>query len=93
MFSQFKTFLFVVTGNEVIFSLETATDYVRNDKSAMWGFRCSVVGYEWQEAGNAVKLLETELAYLGGMCAASLMKRDLPLKLNSGKTIFNVKIS
>ena len=57
----------------------------RNDKSAMWGFLCSVVGYEWQETGGAIRLLETELAYLGGMCAASLMKRDLPLKSTSGK--------
>ena len=53
----------MITGNEVIFTGETATDYVRNDKS--------VICYEWQEAGNGVKLLETELSSVAGMCAAT----------------------
>jgi hypothetical protein len=29
-------------------------------------------------------LLETELAYLGGMCSATLMKRDLALPQSRG---------
>ncbi len=78
----------VLPGNEVVFSLETASDYVRNDKASAWGFRCSVVGYEWpdQAAGafGGIRQLETELSYLGGMCAASLMKRDLPLPSTTG---------
>jgi len=63
-------------------SLETASDYVRGDKASAWGFRCSVIGYELQETTNSIRQLETELSYLGGMCAASLMKRDLSLQSN-----------
>lgn len=73
-----------LTGNEVIFSLETASDCSRNDKATSWGFRCSVVGYESLETSNAIRLLETELAYLGGMCSATLMKRDLALPSSTG---------
>lgn len=77
-----KSLLFSILGNEVIFSLETASDYVRGDKASAWGFRCSVIGYELQETTNSIRQLETELSYLGGMCAASLMKRDLSLQSN-----------
>lgn len=63
----------------MLFSLETATDYVRNEKASAWGFRCSVLGYEGLDMVNGIRQLEVELAYLGGMCAASLMKRELLL--------------
>jgi RCR-type E3 ubiquitin transferase len=82
----------VLPGNEVVFSLETASDYVRNDKASSWGFRCSVVGYEWPDnvtgGFNGIRQLETELSYLGGMCAASLMKRDLSLPSPTGSSIY-----
>lgn len=65
----------------MVFSLETASDSIRNDKTSSWGFRCTVIGYEALETNNAIRLLETELAYLGGMCCATLMKRDLALTL------------
>lgn len=76
-----------ILGREVVFSLETASDYVRGDKTSAWGFRCSVVGYEWQDTNNAIRLLEAELSYLGGMCAASLMKGGLSLPLSGKQTI------
>lgn len=72
----------------MIFSLETASDCIRNDKASSWGFRCSVVGYESLETNNAIRLLETELAYLGGMCSATLMKRDLALPQSRGSGPF-----
>lgn len=37
----------VIPGNEVVFSLETASDYVKDEKSCFYGFKCVVVGYEW----------------------------------------------
>jgi E3 ubiquitin-protein ligase MYCBP2 len=44
-----------------------------------------VVGYEWHSnPGEGLKHLETELAFIGGMCAASLMKKDLLLPPVSG---------
>src|SRR5262245_33491198 len=78
----------VLPGNEGIFSLETASDYVRDEKACFYGFRCLVQGYEWgpgsaspssSSSGAALVHLETELAYLGGMCSASLLRRDLLL--------------
>lgn len=68
---------FYRAGNEAVFSLESASDYARNDRSAAWGIRCIVVGYEPQAELNAILRLERELALIGGMCAASLMKKDL----------------
>ncbi|XP_063236464.1 E3 ubiquitin-protein ligase MYCBP2 isoform X2 [Bacillus rossius redtenbacheri] len=74
----------VLPGNEVIFSLETASDYVKDEKACYYGFRCLVVGYEWHTApGDGLRHLEMELAFLGGMCAASLMKKELLLPLTS----------
>ncbi|XP_046440285.1 E3 ubiquitin-protein ligase MYCBP2-like isoform X2 [Daphnia pulex] len=81
---NWPTHSMILPGNEVIFSLESASDCIRIDKASSWGFRCTVVGYEWQETNNAIRLLETELAYLGGMCSATLMKRDLALPQSRG---------
>ncbi|XP_077518796.1 MYC binding protein highwire isoform X2 [Amblyomma americanum] len=71
----------ILPGNEVVFSLETASDYVKDNKANSYGFRCQVAGYEGVSPGSAGGLLhlEKELSYLGGMCAASLLRRDLIL--------------
>ena len=73
----------VLPGSEVCFSLETASDYVKevkDKKVTSFGFKCLVVGYEWpQVTSQGLLHLEKEMAYLGGMCAASLMKRDIIL--------------
>ena len=42
----FINILLYITGNEVCFSLETASDYVKDDKACVYGFKCNVVGYE-----------------------------------------------
>lgn len=63
----------------MIFSLETASDYMKNDRAIMYGFKCLVIGYDWITSGNGLKNLEIELSFLGGACAASLMKRNLAL--------------
>lgn len=81
---QWPTNSVVLPGNEVIFSLETATDYLKDDRASSYGFKCLVIGYDWPPAGNVsftsgLKYLEAELSFLGGMCAASLMKKDLQL--------------
>ncbi|XP_017880442.1 E3 ubiquitin-protein ligase MYCBP2-like [Ceratina calcarata] len=69
----------LLPGHEVIFSLETASDYMRNDRAITYGFKCLVIGYDWITSGNGLKNLEIELSFLGGACAASLMKRNLAL--------------
>ncbi|KAL1131016.1 hypothetical protein AAG570_012254, partial [Ranatra chinensis] len=79
-------------GNQVMFSLETASDYVKDEKACFYGFKCLVTGYEWhRDLYDGLKILETELAFVGGMCAASLMKRDLLLPSISGKC-YSLKI-
>jgi E3 ubiquitin-protein ligase MYCBP2 len=83
----------VLPGNEVLFSLETASDYVKGEKAAHWGFKCLVAGYEVQDGGGqeqGLKSLEHELAYLGGLCAASLMNKaiQLPKHATSGTGVF-----
>lgn len=80
----------VLPGHEVVFSLETASDYLKDDRASSYGFRCMVVGYEWPPAGGAysslgLKHLEAELAFLGGMCAASMIKKDLQLPPVGGR--------
>uniref|UniRef100_A0ABM0LXG7 Probable E3 ubiquitin-protein ligase MYCBP2 n=1 Tax=Saccoglossus kowalevskii TaxID=10224 RepID=A0ABM0LXG7_SACKO len=68
------------TGNEVHFTLETASDYVKDEKASFYGFKCTVIGYEWVSAPEeGMAQLEKELSYLGGMCASSLLKKDLIL--------------
>lgn len=45
-----------------------------------------VIGYEWQiTPGDGLRQLEMELSFLGGMCAASLMKKDLVLPVSTGQ--------
>ncbi len=51
----FLTSLSVATGNEVVFSLETASDYVKDDKACYYGFKCTVVGYEWTSRPEEVR--------------------------------------
>ncbi|XP_071950592.1 E3 ubiquitin-protein ligase MYCBP2-like isoform X2 [Antedon mediterranea] len=70
----------ILPGNEVIFSLETASDYVKDEKANRYGFKCAVVGYEWLALPRQGLLhLEKELSHVGGMCASSLMKKELCL--------------
>ena len=70
----------VLPGNEVLFSLETASNYVKGDKASNFGFKCLVAGYEVQDGTQeGLKSIEHELAYLGGLCASSLMNKSLKL--------------
>ncbi|XP_065845558.1 E3 ubiquitin-protein ligase MYCBP2-like isoform X3 [Oscarella lobularis] len=73
----------VLPGKEIVFSLETASEYSKDENVSRFGFRCTVIGHEWSPKPNqAILLLEKELAYLAGMCASSLMKPDLPLSIS-----------
>ena len=71
----------VLPGNVILFSMETASDYVKGEsKDPSYGFKCLVTGYECQDAGeDGLKNLEHELAYLGGLCASSLMSKAIQL--------------
>lgn len=83
-----------LTGHNVIFSLETASDYVKEERASTYGFRVMVVGYEWPPSPpDSLRHLEKELSYLGGLCAASLIKKDLCLPPSAGKTILVIEYS
>ncbi|ALC49441.1 hiw [Drosophila busckii] len=73
----------ILPGNVVEFSLETASMYAQDPHNNRFGFKCLVVGYDNPTAINASNSclirLEQELAYLGGMCGANLMKKELNL--------------
>ncbi|XP_030198582.1 E3 ubiquitin-protein ligase MYCBP2 isoform X5 [Gadus morhua] len=78
------TTVLVLPGNEVLFSLETASDYVKDEKACFYGFKCVAVGYEFNPGlDEGIIQLEKELAYLGSVCAAALMKKDLALPIGN----------
>lgn len=85
---QWPTNSIILPGNEVIFSLETASDYLKDERFSAYGFKCLVVGYDWpldENLNSGLKHLEAELSFLGGMCTASLMKKDLLLPAAGGE--------
>ncbi|KAM8976196.1 E3 ubiquitin-protein ligase MYCBP2 isoform 2-T2 [Pelodytes ibericus] len=78
------TSVLVLPGNEALFSLETASDYVKDDKACFYGFKCYAIGYEFSPGTEeGIIQLEKELANLGSVCAAALMKKDLALPIGS----------
>ncbi|XP_034942184.1 E3 ubiquitin-protein ligase MYCBP2-like [Chelonus insularis] len=92
--TQWPQYAIVLPGNEVIFSLETASDYMKDDMSVTYGFKCLIIGYDWISSGNGLKNLEIELSFLGGACAASLMKKSLILPAVSMEEVEdNVKLA
>ncbi|XP_042586723.1 E3 ubiquitin-protein ligase MYCBP2 isoform X17 [Cyprinus carpio] len=82
--SGWPTSVLVLPGNEAHFSLETASDYVKDEKACFYGFKCVAVGYEFNPGlDEGIIQLEKELAYLGSVCAAALMKKDLALPIGN----------
>lgn len=71
----------IVPGNEIMLSLETASNYLADHKLNRYGFKCILIGYESIDAtktfNNSLVNLESEFTYLGGMCSANLMRKDL----------------
>lgn len=70
----------VLPGNRIEFSLQTASNYLKDNKANRFGFKCLLIGYEDISQSKTSRFclanLEHELAYLGGMCSATLMKND-----------------
>ncbi|XP_032082572.1 E3 ubiquitin-protein ligase MYCBP2 isoform X2 [Thamnophis elegans] len=82
--SGWPTMVLVLPGNEALFSLETASDYVKDEKASFYGFKCFAIGYEFSPGPEeGIVQLEKELANLGGACAAALMKKDLVLPIGN----------
>ncbi|XP_046701607.1 E3 ubiquitin-protein ligase MYCBP2 isoform X16 [Silurus meridionalis] len=82
--SGWPSSVLVLPGNEALFSLETASDYVKDEKACFYGFKCVAVGYEFNPGSDeGIIQLEKELAYLGSVCAAALMKKDLALPIGN----------
>lgn len=71
----------IVPGNKITLSLETASNYLADHKLNRYGFKCIMIGYENIDSSksfiNSLINLESEFTYLGGMCSANLMRKDL----------------
>ena len=71
----------IIPGNLILLSLETASNYLMDHKLNRYGFKCTLIGYEnidsTKNFNNSLINLESEFTYLGGMCSANLMRKDL----------------
>lgn len=55
--SNFYIFIlsfYFLLGNEALFSLETASDYVKDEKACFYGFKCYAIGYEFSPGSDEV---------------------------------------
>ncbi|XP_060809498.1 E3 ubiquitin-protein ligase MYCBP2 [Amyelois transitella] len=90
----------IIPGNEVIFSLETASDYLNeynksDNEDNHYGFRCLCVGYEdapFTVQRQGLVALEMELMFSGASCAARLLAPDLDMPPLSFATIIEVQL-
>lgn len=86
--SGWSTNAIIVPGREIMLSLETASNYLADHKLNRYGFKCILIGYESIDStkafNNSLINLESEFTYLGGMCSANLMRKDL---IFSGKLL------
>lgn len=76
-------FNILVVGNEVIFSLETASKYSSHDRGTSFGFKCLVIGFEMVNIDGFPRL-ELELNVLACRCASYLIKKKFINGLNEG---------
>jgi len=73
----------ILPGHELVFSFETASDYVKDEKACYFGYKCQVVGYEDPVTfATSFQILELELSFLASTSFASLLSRSLPLLPN-----------
>lgn len=56
----------------MLFSLETASDYVKDEKACFYGFKCVAVGYEFNPGPDEVQMLFSELCHPLVFCVLCL---------------------
>ncbi|XP_062536745.1 E3 ubiquitin-protein ligase highwire-like [Armigeres subalbatus] len=85
----------VLPGNKLEISLETASTYVREQKGNKYGFKCLVIGYDnknlMKYPSTSLIHLEYELSYLGGLCSANLLKKDLMFSDDLTENMANIE--
>lgn len=81
---HFCNILISSSGNEVIFSLESASKYSSHDRGTPFGFKCSVIGFELISIDELPRL-ELELTTLACRCASYLIKKKRNTSLVEGK--------
>ncbi|XP_047524361.1 E3 ubiquitin-protein ligase MYCBP2 isoform X3 [Pieris napi] len=91
----------LIPGNEVIFSLETASDYLNEYKNddepdeSRFGFRCLCAGYEdapFTSQRQGLVSLEMELVYTGAACASRLLAPDIDISPLSYLTVVELQM-
>ncbi|EGD72098.1 hypothetical protein PTSG_11546 [Salpingoeca rosetta] len=84
--TDFPSQSLILPGHAAIFELQTATDYQdleRENNESCFGFKATVVGYKFSECSrDLLHILERELTLVGGMCAASLLKKKAITRLS-----------
>ncbi|XP_055524898.1 E3 ubiquitin-protein ligase highwire isoform X3 [Wyeomyia smithii] len=92
---NWSTNAIVLPGNKLEISLETASTYVREQKGNKYGFRCSIIGYDNRSVikypSTSLIHLEYELSYLGGLCSANLLKKDLIFSDDVNESVVNIE--
>ncbi|XP_058468268.1 E3 ubiquitin-protein ligase highwire isoform X2 [Malaya genurostris] len=85
----------VLPGNQLEISLETASTYIREQKGNKYGFKCSIIGYDNKSLvkfpSTSLIHLEYELSYLGGLCSANLLKKDLSFSDDINESMVNIE--
>ncbi|KAL9694804.1 hypothetical protein quinque_014089 [Culex quinquefasciatus] len=93
--SNWNSNAIVLPGNKLEISLETASTYVREHKGNKYGFKCLIIGYDnknqMKYPSTSLIHLEYELSYLGGLCSANLLKKDLIFSDDITENIANVE--
>ncbi|KAI5621081.1 STE20/SPS1-related proline-alanine-rich protein kinase [Silurus asotus] len=60
--SGWPSSVLVLPGNEALFSLETASDYVKDEKACFYGFKCVAVGYEFNPGSDESHLKQVVIS-------------------------------
>ncbi|KAI6656385.1 hypothetical protein LOD99_1184 [Oopsacas minuta] len=72
----------IIKGNKINFLFEAATDYLKEENSNKFGFKCDVVGFPWGTlSSESILQLERLLHYVGAQCASSLVQTGTELHL------------
>ncbi|CAB1328281.1 unnamed protein product, partial [Coregonus sp. 'balchen'] len=87
------TTVLVLPGNEALFSLETASDYVKDEKACFYGFKCVAVGYEFNPGPDEVckahsGILGKGLALSHSPTILEALEGNLPLHLQTNEHSF-----
>ena len=60
-----------------MFSLETASDYLKDEKASFFGFKCTVIGYEWNSKAEDVRTMFYDLLSVMYKPCCRVLEREM----------------